>query len=61
MEKMKLSFDTIKKIHDQLIFARDMYKTDEEKSQVDELIDIIMFGEEFMASDDKGSKQKYEV
>ena len=56
---MEIKLSTIKKIYDELLFAHDMHKTEEEKNNVEQLMNIIMFGEEFMDSEDKGTLKEY--
>ena len=56
---MEFKLSTIKKIYDELQFAYDMHNTKEEKRNVENLMNIIMFGEEFMDSEDKGTLKEY--
>jgi len=56
---MEIKLSTIEKIYDELLFAYDMHKTEEEKNNVEQLMNILMFGEEFMDSEDKGTLKEY--
>ena len=56
---MEIKLSTIKKIYDELLFAYDMHNTEEEKRNVENLMNILMFGEEFMNSDNKGTLKEY--